>query len=480
MRSPKSCAAMASRSSLGEHATAARRDGEDFVVVLESGREVRGDRLLVATGRTPRVEGIGLETVGITADRHGIPVDAQMRAGERLWALGDVTGIWPLTHVGKYQGEIVAANILGEPRDADYRAVPRISYTDPQAAAVGATEARFSATVPVSELAKTETYTRAYAQSNGFLTLLSDGEVLTGAYALGPEAGEWLQQATLAIRARVPLDVLRDTIQPFPTFSEIYVGALKALREAIASEPGMSAELLGQTVVVIGGSAGIGLETARRARAEGADVVLTARNPERLEQAALEVGARSSTAFDATDFDRLDAFFDELPTPIDHVMLTAGRPYYAPLATMDFDEARRDVDAHLWLALRVARHAMSKVRPGGTLLFVSGTGGRRPTVGLSIVAALTAGMPALAKGLALELAPVRVNVIAPGFVDTPLSASLLGDQLEERREQLRATLPIGRVVGPEDVAALAVHIMTNTALTGATFDIDGGQQLVAG
>ncbi len=220
---------------LGEHATAARRDDEDFVVVLESGREVRGDRLLVATGRTPRVEGIGLETVGIAPDRHGIPVDAQMRAGERLWALGDVTGIWPLTHVGKYQGEIVAANILGEARDADYKAVPRISYTDPQAAAVGAIEARFSATVPVSELAKTETYTRAYAQSNGFLTLLSDGEVLTGAYALGPEAGEWLQQATLAIRARVPLDVLRDTIQPFPTFSEIYVGALKGLREAIAS-----------------------------------------------------------------------------------------------------------------------------------------------------------------------------------------------------------------------------------------------------
>ncbi len=242
----------------------------------------------------------------------------------------------------------------------------------------------------------------------------------------------------------------------------------------------MSAELLGQTVLVIGGSAGIGLETARRARAEGAEVVLTARNPERLQQAALEVGARSSTAFDATDFDSLDAFFDELPTPIDHVLLTAGRPYYAPLATMDFDEARRDVDAHLWLALRVARYAMSKVRPGGTLLFVSGTGGRRPTVGLSIVAALTAGIPALAKGLALELAPVRVNVIAPGFVDTPLSASLLGDDLEQRREQLRATLPIGRVVGPEDVAALAVHIMTNTALTGATFDIDGGQQLVAG
>jgi dihydrolipoamide dehydrogenase len=181
------------------------------------------------------VEDLGLETVGVTADGRGIPVDGRLRAGERLWALGDVTGIWPLTHVGKYQGEVVASNILGEPRDADYRAVPRITYTDPQAAAVGSAEARFSATVPVSELAKTETYTRAYAQSNGFLTLLSDGEVLTGAYALGPEAGEWLQQATLAIRARIPLDVLRDTIQPFPTFSEIYVGALKALRGEIAA-----------------------------------------------------------------------------------------------------------------------------------------------------------------------------------------------------------------------------------------------------
>jgi pyruvate/2-oxoglutarate dehydrogenase complex dihydrolipoamide dehydrogenase (E3) component len=220
---------------LGEHAAAARRDGEDYVVTLEAGRELRGDRLLVATGRRPRVEGIGLETVGVTVDSRGIPVDARLQAGERLWAIGDVTGIWPLTHVGKYQGEVVAANILGEPREADYRAVPRVTYTDPQAASVGATTARFSATVPVSEVAKTETYTRAYAQSNGFLTLLCDGEVLTGAYALGPEAGEWLQQATLAIRARVPLEILRDTIQPFPTFSEIYVAGLKALRGVITA-----------------------------------------------------------------------------------------------------------------------------------------------------------------------------------------------------------------------------------------------------
>jgi pyruvate/2-oxoglutarate dehydrogenase complex dihydrolipoamide dehydrogenase (E3) component len=220
---------------LGTHAAAARRDGEDYVLELEDGRELRGDRLLVATGRSPRVEGIGLETVGIEPDRRGVPVDSRLRAGERLWAIGDVTGIWPLTHVGKYQGRVVASNLLGEPREADYTAVPRVTYTDPQAAAAGATEAPFSATALVAEVAKTATYTHAYADSNGFLTLLSDGERLTGAYALGPEAGEWLQQATLAIRARVPLAVLLDTIQPFPTFSEIYLNGLKALAKEIAA-----------------------------------------------------------------------------------------------------------------------------------------------------------------------------------------------------------------------------------------------------
>lgn len=220
---------------LGVHATEARREGRDYVLAVDNGRELRGDRLLVATGRRPRVEGLGLETVGVQADGHGIPVDAHLRAGERLWAIGDVTGVRLLTHVGKYQGEVVAANILGEPREASYQAVPDIVYTDPQAAAVGAVEARFSVTVPVSEVAKTATYTRAYAESNGFLTLLGDGERLTGAYALGPDAGEWLQQATLAIRARVPLQVLRDVIQPFPAFSEIYVGALKALHGEITA-----------------------------------------------------------------------------------------------------------------------------------------------------------------------------------------------------------------------------------------------------
>ena len=235
-------------------------------------------------------------------------------------------------------------------------------------------------------------------------------------------------------------------------------------------------DLLGQTLVVIGGSAGIGLETARLAREEGAAVIITARNPDRLHHVGLELGA-SIAAFDATDFDRLERFFDELPTPIDHVLVTGPGPYYAPLAELDIEEVRRDVDAHLLLPLQVARNAVGKVRPGGTLLFMGGTGGRRPDAG-ALITALTAALPALTKNLALELAPVRVNLIAAGFVDTPLSAKLLGDQLDARREQLRTTLPIGRVVGPADIATLAVHLMTNTALTGATFDIDGGQQLV--
>ncbi len=222
---------------LGIHATAARRDGDEYVLELDNGTNVRGDKLLVATGRRPRVEGIGLETVGVEADHHGIRVDDHLRAGERLWAIGDVNGIWPLTHVGEYEGDVVAANIAGDSRPANYEAVPRVTYTDPQAAAVGAVEAQYSGTAPVSEVPKTATYTHKYAESNGFMTLLSDGERLTGAYALGPEAGEWMQQATLAIRARVPLEVLSDTIQPFPSFSGIYDAALMALRMEIAAMP---------------------------------------------------------------------------------------------------------------------------------------------------------------------------------------------------------------------------------------------------
>jgi pyruvate/2-oxoglutarate dehydrogenase complex dihydrolipoamide dehydrogenase (E3) component len=215
---------------LGMHAAAARRDGDDYLLQLADGTELRGDRLLVSTGRRPRTAGLGLETVGIEASRTGIAVDARMRAADGVWAIGDVTGVWPLTYVGKYQGRIAAANILGEPREADYSAVPRVVFTDPQAAAVGEAEGALTVTVPLSEVPRTATYTRAYDTRPGHLTLVSDGERVTGAHAVGPDAGEWLQQATLAIRARVPLDVLDDVIQPFPTFSEVFLHALLALR----------------------------------------------------------------------------------------------------------------------------------------------------------------------------------------------------------------------------------------------------------
>jgi NAD(P)-dependent dehydrogenase (short-subunit alcohol dehydrogenase family) len=240
------------------------------------------------------------------------------------------------------------------------------------------------------------------------------------------------------------------------------------------SEP----ELLGQTVVVIGGSAGIGLETARRARAEGAEVVLTGRNPERLAQAAREIGAQRTAAFDATDPAALAGFFEDLPAPIDHIMVTAGGPRYGPLLEMDPADVREALSGHTVLALAVARIAVGRMRPGGALLLMGGTGARRIGHGLGIASAATAALPPFAAALALEIAPVRVNVIAAGFVDTPLSATLLGDQIDARRDALRATLPIGRVVGPADVAALAVHLMVNTAVTGATYDIDGGQQFV--
>ena len=238
-------------------------------------------------------------------------------------------------------------------------------------------------------------------------------------------------------------------------------------------------ELAGQTVVVIGGSSGIGLETARRARAEGAEVILGARNPDRLKQAAAEVGALSSEAFDATDPAALDRFFADLPETIDHVLVTGPGPYYAPLAELDRERAHRDWDNHHWLAIAVAQHAVGRVRAGGTLLFMAGTS-REQGVGMSLMAASGAALPALIANLAVEVAPIRVNLMAAGFVDSPLSASLLGGDLDKRRAQLRATLPIRRVVEPADVASLAVYIMTNTALTGGTYDIDGGQQLVSG
>ena len=196
-----------------------------------------------------------------------------------------------------------------------------------------------------------------------------------------------------------------------------------------------------------------------------------------LRQAAAEVGARQVAVFDVTDPDAVDRFFAGLPGPIDHLMLTGPGPYYGPLADLDFAQALRNLDTHLLLPLPIGRNAVGRVRPGGTLLFVTGTGARRPAKGQALAAIGTAGIGALVANLALEPAPIRVNLIAAGFVDTPLSARLLGDDLEARRAQLRATLPIGRVVGPDDIAALAVHLMANTAVTGATYDIDGGQQL---
>jgi pyruvate/2-oxoglutarate dehydrogenase complex dihydrolipoamide dehydrogenase (E3) component len=218
----------------GEHATAVRREEDEYVLEFAGRDALRGDRLLVATGRRPRTEGLGLETVGVESTRQGIPVDGRMRVADGLWAIGDVTGVWPLTYIGKYQGRVAAANILGGERSANYDAVPRVVFTDPQAAAVGDPDAAVTATVPLSEVPRTSTYTRAYAERPGFMTLMSDGERLTGAYALGPEAGEWLQQATLAIRARVPLDVMEDVIQPFPTFSEVFLHALTELRVLIS------------------------------------------------------------------------------------------------------------------------------------------------------------------------------------------------------------------------------------------------------
>jgi len=274
-----------------------------------------------------------------------------------------------------------------------------------------------------------------------------------------------------ALQLKVVTVAFRDK-SPAPRTGGIMTTATTAVTQR---EP----ELLGQTVVVIGGSSGIGLETARRARAEGASVILAGRNPERLKQAALELGALRTAAFDANDPASLRSFFHDLPTPIDHVMVTAGAPRYGPPLEMPPEEARRGLTERLLLALEVARGAADRVSPPGSLIFMTGTGERRPRAGLGIASTASVALSTLIANIALELAPIRVNLIAAGFVDTPLSASILGDDLDKRRDELRATLPIRRVVGPADVAALAVHIMSNTALTGATYDIDGGQQLVS-
>ena len=235
-------------------------------------------------------------------------------------------------------------------------------------------------------------------------------------------------------------------------------------------------QLAGQTIVFIGGSAGIGLATARLARIENANVILTGRDPKRLNDAARDVHAWRTAAFDVHDDDAVREFFQGIPGAINHIMVTAGNPRYGPMLQMDSGQLRETLSGHIMAYHSVARHAASKIEPKGSLVFMGGTGGRRVTKELGIIAAVTAALPPFTSALALELAPIRVNLIAAGFVDTPLSASLLGERLEDRRAHLRATLPIGRVVGAMDVAALAIHLMTNTALTGATYDIDGGQQ----
>jgi NAD(P)-dependent dehydrogenase (short-subunit alcohol dehydrogenase family) len=241
---------------------------------------------------------------------------------------------------------------------------------------------------------------------------------------------------------------------------------------------GREPELAGQTVALIGGSSGIGLETARRAMAEGADAILIGRHQDRLDRAAQELGAQRTAAFDATDENALASFFRGLPAPIDHVMVTGGGPSYSPILEMDSAQVRQSLTDHATVMVSVARNAVGKVRPGGTLLFM-GAAGERVAPGIGAFAPAAAALPPLTATLALEIAPIRVNLIAAGFVDTPLSATLLGADLDKRRAELRSTLPIGRVVGPADIAALAVHLMTNTAITGATYDIDGGQQYVS-
>ena len=212
---------------LSEMAEAVGTGGDGFTLTLKGGEELTAEKLLVATGRSPNTD-VGLESVGVEPGKRGIEVDEHMRAGEGVWAIGDCTGIWPFTHVGKYQAKIAAEDMLGNQARADYRAVPRVVFTDPQVAAVGESEGEQTGTGKLADLARTSTYARN-GEQKGFLTLVSDGTKLTGAYAVGPEAGDWLGQATLAVRAGVPLDLLRDTIQPYPTFSEVFASALSDL-----------------------------------------------------------------------------------------------------------------------------------------------------------------------------------------------------------------------------------------------------------
>jgi NAD(P)-dependent dehydrogenase (short-subunit alcohol dehydrogenase family) len=235
--------------------------------------------------------------------------------------------------------------------------------------------------------------------------------------------------------------------------------------------------LTGMTVVVIGGSSGIGLETARQAHTAGATLVITGRNQGRLDAVRDELGAAVST-LDLSDGAGLQRFFAALPAPVDHVVATGGGPAYGPIATLDFGQANEVLQEHVLGPLRIARECAGRVRPGGSLTFFTGTDARRPGTGQVMAAIMAAVLPAITANAALELAPVRVNTVAAGFVDTPLTARELGDDLERRRAELRATLPIRRVVEPADIAAAAVTLMTSSAVTGATWDVDGGQQLL--
>ena len=383
---------------LGMHASAARRDGQDYVLQFDDGRELRGDRLLVATGRRPRVDGIGLETVGVKAAPHGIPVDEYMRAGERLWAIGDVTGIWPLTHVGEYEGDVVADNIAGHARPANYEAVPRVTYTDPQAASVGAVEAEYSATAPrvggaedrhlharLRQIQRVPDAAQRRRATDRRLRARARSRRVDAAGDAGhprPRPGRGAERHDPALPEL--LGDLRHGAEDAPHGDRGHAAAGRADGrpdgEPVVTTPGPARrepELAGQTVVLIGGSSGIGLETARRAWAEGADVILTGRDHERLRQAALEVGAQRTAAFDASDTASLQGFFRDLPAPIDHVLVTAGGPTYGPLLEMDSAQVRDALSDHVVLGLEVARNAAGKMRPAGTLLFMGGTGGRR-------------------------------------------------------------------------------------------------------
>ena len=203
---------------------------------LQSGAELEAARVLVATGRTPNVAGLGLEGLGLEITDRGVRVDERMRAGEGVWAIGDVAGVALLTHVGKYQARVAAADIVGHDVAADYRAIPAAVFTDPQVGSVGSTEGDgFVTTSHRIVGGRLSTYERP--KRPGLVKLAADRSrgVLVGAVVVGPEAGEWLGQLTLAVRAEVPLEVLLDTIQPYPTFSESIFNALRDLELALAA-----------------------------------------------------------------------------------------------------------------------------------------------------------------------------------------------------------------------------------------------------